>query len=260
MKNRIKSIIAIILCLCPIFMAACKNKDSFVITAISSDTTIGRVQWFSSDPVVEGTKVSIIAREDDEENHPLLCWIKNNEKIAKIANHTESKRDNTLDLVYGEETQGQYTALFADTYSNILFACIEKVEFAPVPTETAPANDEENAASDQYSYKISYAIMSAGSNSYLPFATENDLLSTLYFGGIGQSYEFKFKIELVKTVGENQITAISYSSTKISKTSLQEGSETQSFAFDFENDGIDDAKMNVKISKITEDVLKEIVK
>ena len=243
MKKSLKIMFSILICLCPILLTACGSVDYYTITAISSDTTIGSVTGFRDDAVAEGTKITLSARETDEQNNPLLCWIKDKEKIVKVANHTEEERDLDFEVISKAENEGQYTAVFAE--NEIRYACIKGVEFTSTGEET-------------YEHEISYAILNAGSNNYLPFATHQDNTHVLYFGNIEQKNQFKFMINATQIIGESSNSATDYNETIIDETSFIDGEASIEFTFDFDGDLEKETTCTITFAQLNAEVLANI--
>lgn len=250
MKKTLRILVMLLFCLCPVLLAGCEAVDYFSITAMTSDDSLGRVDGQSEEKIAGETEVTLIGSSFKEEN-PLLCWIKNNEIIVKIPEQIEEtgKRDNTLKLVAGEETEGQYTAIFAEPVASMKYAYISSYQVSKEGVDISAEN---------VSMQLSYAVMSAGTNNYLPF--NHDIAAgnanVLYFGGLGESLEFKFQASVTVTEG----TVETPIQTKYTVTSDQVVSRT-TFV-----DGIDSVKLvysdsdkevlsvTINISKLNTDI------
>ncbi|MBO5394361.1 MAG: hypothetical protein J6A28_00455 [Clostridia bacterium] len=204
MKKALKSLLIIIFGLCPILLAACGSTNYYTITVNSSDTALGSVSKDKADSSLEDTKVTLFARENNPETNPLLGWVKDNEYLVKIANHTTEARDNKLELTSSAAAEGHYTAVFKEDLDSMMYAYISQTHFDIFDT---PTSDPQAQDTESFSYKLSYAILSSGSNNYIPFEDKigQDInTNILYFGGPGQNFYFKFKIELSFNIGEEE--------------------------------------------------------
>ncbi len=173
-------------CLCPLaLLSACTPPEKYLISALSSDPTLGRVQGIINEELEEGSKITLTAKENKASTNPFICWIKDNSTFVSS--------DTTLNLTYNASTAGNYTALFEETsQEKMLFAALSKIEFKPVGY--ASVNVE-----------ISYSMINSGSSDYAMFYSNNcstqdavntNFKSLLYFGSAGISNEYKFKIKL----------------------------------------------------------------
>lgn len=236
MKKSLKIFVMLLFCLCPILFTACEAVDYFSITAMTSDDSLGRVSGYLETKVAGGTEITLVANSFNE-NNPLLCWIKDNETIVSVPKYKQGseQRDNTFKLVASEATEGEYTALFAESPSTM--------KYAYVTSYTAKKGGVDISA-ENTTIDLSYAIMTAGTNNYLPFNIDvaKGTANVLYFGGLGQNFEFKFQATItVKSGTEEAPIETTYSLTCddiINKTT-------------FNNDGIDEIELAYK--KETED-------
>ena len=214
MKKSFKILIALLFCLCPVLLTACGNTESYMFSVISSSTALGRVSGASSSPVNEGKTVYLTAKSNDEEKNPLICWVKNNEYLVEVATVKDGVLDTTLELTSSESTQGKYTAVFYEEADAMMYGYVNPV----IETEGLPTENVESKIT------LSYALMSAGSNNYLPYSYEmgaGKMPNILYFGGLGINNQFKFKIDLELTIeGEKEVHTIT-SDTIISKTNIE---------------------------------------
>lgn len=203
MKKTLKILVMLLFCICPVLLAACEAVDYFSITAMTSDDSLGRIDGQSEEKIAGGTEITLVGSSFKADN-PLLCWIKNNETIVKIPEKTDENgnRDNTLKLVAGEETEGQYTAIFAEPASSMRYAYISNY----TTSITDLFGDSHVIGNEHYSIEMSYAVMTAGTNNYFPFNCniKSGNANVLYFGGLGENYEYKFTAKI--TIAEKNLT------------------------------------------------------
>ena len=242
MKKTFKILLST-LCLCPLLLCACQSNEYYKITAISSSSALGSVSGYSTDKVLEGSTITLTARENYPYTNPLIGWVKDNEYLVKIAGIKENATDTTLSLTASEDTSGKYTAVFAEDLSSMMYAYVSQTSFAI---------DDVTLEKADYSYELSYAIMSAGSDSFLPFEDEigEDInTNILYFGGLGQSYVFKFKAEISLSIngtdGTTKIVETITNSNLISKDNFLD-----SLDFEFDADG-SNAKFSLSLAKFS---------
>ena len=186
MKKTFKILFTLLFCLCPtLILAACGSVNYFTITSSSSSSTLGNVSGTPGSKVSEGTIVNLVAHSNNTENNPLLGWIKDDETLVKIASAT----DNVLSIEAKNGVDGKYTALFNEPAASMQYAYISNYN-------TLTVEDADYDAS-AYTVEVSYAIMSAGSSSYLPF--KHDIANqpnVLFFGQAETNREYKFKVKI----------------------------------------------------------------
>ncbi|MBE7073840.1 MAG: hypothetical protein E7379_01965 [Clostridiales bacterium] len=244
MKKSLKISLSL-LCMCPLALCACQSNDYYKITAISSSSALGSVSGFSQEKVVEGSTVTLTARENYSINNPLLAWVKDNEYLVKIASHPldSKERDLSLSIEASESTQGNYTAVFDEQDSSMMYAYINPESFYFAISETPIANES-------YEITLYYAILSAGSDNYLTYEYKfGDNLKTniIYFGGLGNNYEYKFKILLTHKVDEVATHTYTLTTNTISKSNFKDTSDI-SIEFDAQSAEITPPKANFSMS------------
>lgn len=235
MKKSLKIFIMLLFCLCPILLTACQAVDYFSITAMTSDDSLGRVDGYSETRVAGDTEVTLVANSFKEDSH-LLCWVKDNETIVSVPTILDETgtRDNTLKLIAGEGTEGQYTAVFSESHSSM--------KYAYVSSYTATKNGAD--ISGNISINLSYAIMTAGTNNYLPFDINvaGGTAKVLYFGGLGENFEFKFQATLTENLGtEEQPIETTYTlscNEIINKTTFVDGTDQIELTYDAHGDTV----------------------
>ena len=205
MKKSFRILFTLLFCLCPVlFLAACGRVNYYKITADTSDYTLGTVIKDREDSVAENTKVSITARENDPDNTPFVCWIKDNQKIVEITSYDElGNKDNTLVVESSAENEGNYRAVFQDTSpatTMYAYASFAEITFAEPLPEGTTAN-----------YQIGCATISAGSDNYFPFEV---MSSVAYFGDAYNKYEFKFAVT-INVTNEEETESITVTSNTI---------------------------------------------
>lgn len=203
MKKSILFILTLILSITPcFFLEACGSLPSYLITALPSDSTLGRVEGVNNKiEQQEGTRITLKAVANSTSN-PFLCWIKDYSEI--VSNEEE------FELTYNKNTAGNYTAVFEEDVSKMLFASLKEIEI-----------DTSSDISDApfLEVNIEYARMDTGSTNYFPFLTyssnqPNNLITltsnkVLFFGGIGKDYQYNLKASFVLQNGETGITTYS---------------------------------------------------
>lgn len=231
MKKTLKIFVMLLFCLCPILLTACEAVDYFSITAMTSDDSLGRVDGYLESKVAGGTEVTLVANSFNDDN-PLLCWIKDNETIVSVPKlkPESTVRDNTFKVIASQATEGQYTAIFNEQPASM--------KYAYVSSYTAKQNGVD-IATENTTIDLSYAIMTAGTNNYIPFNIDvaAGTAKVLYFGGLGENFEFKFQATItVKTGTEEQPIETTYTLTCdeiVNKTT-------------FDSQGIDNIELSYK--------------
>lgn len=196
MKKTIKAIIAA-LCICPALMlAACGTTSYYTITAASSDILLGTVSGAFSQPRQSGgTSVNLVAKENKPNTNPFICWVKNN---IDVASHSKE-----LKLTYSGQTEGSYTAVFAEqSPQQMMYAVLKSVEYS------RPGDI------DRIDFTINYARTVSGSNDYIKFETgsiddgttyNGNKNSVIYFGNAIDVDNFRYRFSVnVALVGYDQ--------------------------------------------------------
>ena len=185
MKKNLK-IFVFLICLCPlILLTACTPPEKFLISALPSDSSLGSVQGVLTEKKEEGSKITLTAKENNSENNPFICWVKDYKTVV-----SNTKR---LNLTYNSSSAGHYTAIFEeDSSSKMMFSCLSKIDFQPAGYTTI-------------NYEIYSALITSGSDEYAKFIngsytigsdSEVDKMQVIYFGGVGVNNEYKFKVNL----------------------------------------------------------------
>ena len=109
MKKFIKTFLIFLLLAPMLLLAACSDPSSYVITASPSDSLLGSVQGVSTEAMTEGTKITLVAKENTNTatSNPFICWVKDQTKVVST--------EKSLELTYNATTAGNYTALFSET-------------------------------------------------------------------------------------------------------------------------------------------------
>lgn len=195
-----KSKMAVIasLCLTPLMLlTACTPTESYLISASSSDSSLGYVYGQFAEEKEEGSKVTINAVP--KAGNTFVCWIKDNKKIAS--------EEAELELTYNESTAGRYTAVFQESDSSKMqYASFANIDFAP-------------EGYTKVQYKISTALLSIGSDEYSD-VTDGEYsvgdtskigpTSVIYFGGAGRKYNWSIKINFKLFDAQNNETTFEY--------------------------------------------------
>lgn len=185
--KKLKKLILCFLFIPILALTACVAPPSYLIT-VSRHGSWGIIVGAPNGEMEEGSKAVISVEEADSQNHPFICWIKDYKKVYST--------EKQIELVYGEETQGHYTAVFDEDSENMLFSTISAVDI------------QDSTSYSQIEYTILYSSNTSGSNNYFkltsatidatssitPFQTDN--LSVLYYGPLGASVEYKFKMNI----------------------------------------------------------------
>lgn len=189
MKKSIKMFV-ILLCLCPLLLlTSCGTTTYYTITVSPSDSVLGSVLGsLSNSTQVEGTTMTLTAKENKPSTNPFICWIKNNNTVVST--------DLTLPLTYNSKTAGRYTALFAETSSNsMMYTALDTISFEPASDVTS------------INFTLSYSRTASGSDVYTTLASQtltaentyiSDHTSVLYLGSAGtiNNYQYRFRLEL----------------------------------------------------------------
>lgn len=163
-----------------LIMSACTTLNEYLITA-SWDTLLGSVTGFDNyKSKAEGTSITLkaIPKADAE----FVCWIKDHEVIVD-GNEGEL---TSLTLTYGQQTAGNYTALFREknNYQSMQYAKLVKVELQDISSQVEiywrstdiEEQDDENSIILQNPTVL------------------NDINTkrVVYLGGLGKDTSFRF--------------------------------------------------------------------
>lgn len=205
MKKRYLFVFALVLCLLPSFaLFACTQTTYHLITALPSDSLFGQVEGMDNfNEKVAGTKITLTAIEKNETNNPFVCWIKDNKEIVGT--------ERSLSLTYGQETEGDYTALFKENDQDKML--YSKFDSASVDTKGISTSvysissivvqlqwSRIDIAESENPPEIEINFASSGSSQTLKDFDDKDVF---YFGSLGQSVEYKFKGKVI-IVGKNR--------------------------------------------------------
>lgn len=219
MKKSIKMFL-ISLCLCPLLLlSACGTTTYYTITVSPSDSVLGSVLGTLSDTTqVEGTTMTLTAKENNAQTNPFVCWIKNNNTVVGT--------DSTLVLTYNSDTAGRYTALFAETNpSSMMYTALNTITFDPADDVTS------------INFSLSYSRTASGSDVYTTLAsqtitTENtytsDHTSVLYLGSAGtiSSYQYRFSLQITTTDSTGRESSYTLTSQTILSNSYFNGTSS----------------------------------
>lgn len=186
MKKSKKFLFASLLAIPMIALVGCVPPNSYTINALPSDSNLGSILGAKNDiSAYEGTSLNLSVKELKPQTNPFICWVKDYKTVVSS--------EKTLNLKYNENTQGAYTAIFEEQdltkmmYSSFSSANITTSNFAGVK------------------YTLSYARTAFGSSNYIVMnegsLVPSETLNTsntdvLYFGGLGENFEYKIKIAL----------------------------------------------------------------
>lgn len=254
MKKTLKILFTLLFCLCPtLLLAACGSIEYYTISATSSSTSLGSVSGVPNAAVAQDSTVTLTARPNDEINHPLIAWVKNDEKLVKIPSINDGVRDNSLVVSASSESEGKYTAVFNEPNTSMMYAFLSSCNLLSI--------DGVLADPSSFTTSFTYAIMSAGSSTFLPF--EHDLAkqpNILYFGGAGVNREYKFKVIISLTLGETTVQVEASSDEIISKTTFDDELSLfipYAFTVDF-GDGEKNCELIVSFTKFTTELYKVV--
>lgn len=201
MKKSIKTFLILLLMTPMLLLAACSEPSSYLIKATPSDSLLGSIQGASSDALVEGTKITLIAKENANtaSTNPFICWIKDQSKVVST--------EKTLDLTYNATNAGNYTALFAETD-------LQKMMYVSVG-DIALNSELEIQTID---FKLQYALSTASSDfrTITSSSFENgqnyisDYTNVLYLGNAASKNEYIIRLELVLTYTDASVTSPYY--------------------------------------------------
>ncbi len=242
MKKSIKMFL-ISLCLCPLLLlTACGTTSYYTITVSPSDSVLGSVLGTLSDSTqVEGTTVTLTAKENSAQTNPFICWIKNNNTVVST--------DTALTLTYNSETAGRYTALFDETNPNsMMYAAFDTITFEPIADVT------------EINFTLSYSRTASGNDVYTTLArgslsTENtytsDHTSVLYLGSVGtiSSYQYRFRLNITLVDSNGAETSYSLTSQAILNNSSFNSTRDYEITIYDSNSDSDIVLSFVKLSK-----------
>ncbi|MBQ8908878.1 MAG: hypothetical protein IJY90_01110 [Clostridia bacterium] len=187
MKKSSKIVLSL-LCLCPVILSACSSVTYHPISLKTNESSFGHPISLGADKFKEDSTITINAAENNPASNPLVAWVKDNEYLVKIAKHTEDARDTSYSFAVNADTAGEYTAVFQENNaSSMMYAFVSDISLS--------INGEEK---EEFEYNLSYAILSSGSNNYLPYEDKigNEYKTNiLYFDATNSNYEFKFKVD-----------------------------------------------------------------
>lgn len=254
MKKTFKILFTLLFCLCPtLLLSACGSVDYYTINATSSSTTLGSVTGVPNAAVAQDSVVTLTARSNDETNNPLIAWVKDDEKLVEIPSLNQNGRDNSLVLASSAETEGKYTAVFNEPTSSMMYAFLSSANILYL--------DGKFVEPETFTTSFSYAIMSAGSSSFLPFQHEiTKQPNVLYFGGAGVNREYKFNVTISFTYGEETKQVAASSDLIISKTTFgDQESVAIPFIFVFETEnGVNAGELIVTFTKFSTELYKVV--
>lgn len=192
-----KKIAMLSICLTPlVLLTACVPPTSYLITASSSDTSLGFVQGYNRNAMPEGEKVTLVANATSES--PFACWVKDDYKVVS--------NENSLKLTYTASNEGHYTAVFEEKdFSKMAYCTISEFDFSP-----------SGFIHVEYSLKLAKLKNSSGSSDFYEFMSgrydTNGKITykpetVLYFGGAGDNYVYLIKLNLTlfSSSGSNSI-------------------------------------------------------
>lgn len=244
MKNSIKKILIFLLLTPLILLTACSDPQYYTITASPSDSLLGVVQGTINEKMVEGTKVTLIAKENVNtvNTNPFLCWIKDQNKIVST--------ERQLNLTYNKSTSGNYIALFAETDpQKMMYASIKDITF------------NSDLEIQTINLKMQYALTTSSSDFVTIFETsfengmtyQTDNKDILYFGTSSLINEFLIRLE---------ITLVYQDSSTTSPYTLEFKEKVNRNSFDKEGnliisqyDIISQSNLNITFSKINASLL-----
>jgi len=193
--KKFKTIMLFAFLLCPIlFLTACVSPSTYLITTSSSESSWGRVSGGTTEKRDEGSKINLTAVENNSQDHPFICWVKDYKTVYSTK--------KSIELVYNQENQGHYTAVYEEDANKMLFA-----SFYGIHVVTS------NYQSGEYSIKSSSS--ESGTNNYSTFCSGSfqtgqnmisDNSAIFYFGPLGRVVEYKFEVELTLTNASSQQT------------------------------------------------------
>ena len=188
MKKNLKVFLLAIL-LCPILLLfACSSPAKYLITANPSDSNLGSVPISTDinfEEKDEGTKITLVAKEKHSDTNPFICWVKDAKEVVS--------NNKSLSLTYGEDTEGNYTAVFHETnVSSMSYASLSSLNFT---TENSDYKTINYTISYQLSSFTDFIELNSGSFDVGEESKTNNF-SVIYFGGAGSEREFKFKFSL----------------------------------------------------------------
>ena len=203
MRKIFKALIAV-LCICPaLLLSACGTTSYYTITASSSDIVLGTVLGaLSQSRQSGGTVVNFVAKENAASTNPFLCWVKNNIDIA-----SQSKE---LTLTYSSQTEGSYTAVFAEQLpEQMMYAVLRSVEY------------ERPGDVDKIDFTINYARTVSGSSDYIKFESgaiddgaiySGSKSSVIYFGNAidVNNFRYRFNVDVTLTGYDQSLTQYSF--------------------------------------------------
>lgn len=201
MKKSIKFMLLILLC-CPLLaFAACTPPATYSITAVPSDSTLGRVDGaFNLEKLAEGTTINLSVIENKPSTNPFICWVKDNKTVVETSKN--------ITLTYSQSKAGNYTAVFDETSNS-------KMQYSSFSSISL---DIEGFSF--INYTLEYARTNSGSSDFTElekssfnngqtYQTENKNL--LYFGKAGENYEYKLRINFELITSADATTEFSYS-------------------------------------------------
>ena len=244
MKKSLKMFL-ISLCLCPLLLlSACGTTSYYTITVSPSDSVLGSVLGTLSDSAqVEGTSMTLTAKENNAQTNPFICWIKNNNTVVGT--------DSTLTLTYNSSTAGRYTALFAETNpSSMMYTALSTITFDPADDVTS------------LNFSLSYSRTASGSDVYTTLASQtltaentytSDHTSVLYLGSAGtiSNYQYRFYLQITTVDSTGRETTYSLTSQTILNNSYFNGSNSCEITI---YDNVSDSNIVLSFEKLSKEL------
>lgn len=207
---------ALLFCLIPcIGMFACTTKLNYLITALPSDSLLGTIEGADNQSEkIEGTTLTLKAKAKGTSQ--FVCWVKDNEKIV------DGKKDepSTLNLVYGKDTAGSYTAVFRKSETDFSSMLYTKIKSIGIDNFT----QSEITEGIQINAQIEWARLDMGSTNFDKSYTFENLTTgetlsatsnydVFYFGKLGQNLEYSFQGKIIVSGydSNNTLTTQTYS-------------------------------------------------
>ena len=247
MKKSIKFFL-LILWLCPIILlSACGTTTYYSIFVSPSDSVLGSVLGtLSNTTQVEGTTMSLTARENNSSTNPFICWIKDNSTVVST--------DINLNLTYNSQNAGRYTALFEETSPNsMMYTAVDSITFQ-IPTNTT-----------SISFELKYYRASSGSEQSITLESgqlttsniyNSNHNSLLYLGSVGTLNSYQYRLSMDITLIDNSGRETIYSLT--GQTTLDNTAFNRQQSVDILlEDSISNTQIVISFVKLTKNLFSE---
>lgn len=243
MKKFIKTFLIFLLLAPMLLLAACSDPSSYVITASPSDSLLGSVQGVSTEAMTEGTKITLVAKENTNTatSNPFICWIKDQTKVVST--------EKSLELTYNATTAGNYTALFSETDpQKMMYVSIGDISLdSALNIQTINFNLQYAASTSSSDYRTIISSSFENGQSYI-----SDYTNVLYLGNAASNNEYIIRLELTLTYTDGSTTSPFY---------VEFDSEVNRNAFDSDGnlvitqyDNITQTDVSISFSKIRTDL------